>query len=700
MDTVGSWVKEQRLVYRGNSKEAARRALSLHGGSFSRAAVALDAEHARAKRHVARVAVVLALGRHVARSVPLVISVVILGGALHLLRLGQALGLLSVTTGLASCLLVLRARHAFGSTEINSLADGKRRLVGRLLLVSACISGGVASVEGAAAEAASDEVLLRWCPTAMCRSAALGDHTSSDGLLGRLLALAGAVLAAAATALSAWTEAEGVTALRVSWLALQQPCLRLVELQLATHASVLPRSGRLAGAALTLVLCGVPVAGPDLHWLAKHVQQIAVERARWRMLTRLWTRRLGLGLVLSSKVAWLAAAAWAHGLLPISTAVQPCSAGLLPRLLSDSTACGAWPRLLQLADKRSALPGLGVLLAHATPSGTAGTDTPAAVLAEYIALLLLLFLLREVPRLHPAMRAVCVRLSVWQRLAARASLYVAGPAGKGAATAQTAALPATTPRGPKQLPTVTPRPAYWMHHSARAAAGYELVRCRESIVRQMQQVFAVEDPATLSRGRDVRFFGPKYNTLKVGAVWRIEAPHLWDRYFVARADMLRIGSRLWDQRNVTFPAVSLRAPFAAATAALEGAPELMAAANEVYLLHGTRPETINAICSHGMNERYSGGLFGCGTYFAEVADKTNQCAFTFKPHVPMANARRATPIFAYGPCSLPHRTHAPFSQTHVDHHRPGMSSRIEDRRPPQASRLCERRCTMPTLRPR
>jgi len=102
------------------------------------------------------------------------------------------------------------------------------------------------------------------------------------------------------------------------------------------------------------------------------------------------------------------------------------------------------------------------------------------------------------------------------------------------------------------------------------------------------------------------------------------APHLWDRFYVARDAMLRLGARLWEQRQRTFPAVQLRPPFLDATSALEGSKSLVGAANEVYLLHGTRPETVHAICSHGMNERYSGGLFGCGTYFAEVADKTNQ----------------------------------------------------------------------------
>jgi hypothetical protein len=46
--------------------------------------------------------------------------------------------------------------------------------------------------------------------------------------------------------------------------------------------------------------------------------------------------------------------------------------------------------------------------------------------------------------------------------------------------------------------------------------------------------------------------------------------------------------------------------------------------NEAFLLHGTGPATIPNIMSGGANERFSGGLFGSGTYFAEDASKNDQ----------------------------------------------------------------------------
>jgi hypothetical protein len=97
----------------------------------------------------------------------------------------------------------------------------------------------------------------------------------------------------------------------------------------------------------------------------------------------------------------------------------------------------------------------------------------------------------------------------------------------------------------------------------------------------------------------------RYNRLVVRDAWRIEAPHLWDRFYVARDAMLRLGARLWEQRQRTFPAVQLRPPFLDATSALEGSKSLVGAANEVYLLHGTRPETVRAVSAHGWGQAIS-----------------------------------------------------------------------------------------------
>merc|ERR1719313_83263 len=58
---------------------------------------------------------------------------------------------------------------------------------------------------------------------------------------------------------------------------------------------------------------------------------------------------------------------------------------------------------------------------------------------------------------------------------------------------------------------------------------------------------------------------------------------------------------------------------------MEGLPaDLDPSINEVFLSHGSKPESVLAILSGGLNERFSGGLFGNGTYFAEDVAKNDQ----------------------------------------------------------------------------
>jgi len=51
---------------------------------------------------------------------------------------------------------------------------------------------------------------------------------------------------------------------------------------------------------------------------------------------------------------------------------------------------------------------------------------------------------------------------------------------------------------------------------------------------------------------------------------------------------------------------------------------MRADATEVMLLHGTKPDSLLAILTNGLNERFSGGLFGHGSYLAEDAGKNDQ----------------------------------------------------------------------------
>merc|ERR1712129_226808 len=46
--------------------------------------------------------------------------------------------------------------------------------------------------------------------------------------------------------------------------------------------------------------------------------------------------------------------------------------------------------------------------------------------------------------------------------------------------------------------------------------------------------------------------------------------------------------------------------------------------NEKVFLHGTKPEHVSKIVNSGLNERFSGGLFGKGVYLAEDPSKIDQ----------------------------------------------------------------------------
>lgn len=48
--------------------------------------------------------------------------------------------------------------------------------------------------------------------------------------------------------------------------------------------------------------------------------------------------------------------------------------------------------------------------------------------------------------------------------------------------------------------------------------------------------------------------------------------------------------------------------------------------NEGWFLHGTKPETVLQILSHGLSERMCGGKFGKGVYLAEDPEKADQYA--------------------------------------------------------------------------
>merc|ERR1712151_410966 len=118
-------------------------------------------------------------------------------------------------------------------------------------------------------------------------------------------------------------------------------------------------------------------------------------------------------------------------------------------------------------------------------------------------------------------------------------------------------------------------------------------------------------------GRDQRLLGA-HSGFRLRAAWRIENPNLFKKYSVEKQ---RLKSIIEQSRRRT-PTANVRREWHRALSTLPC--ELDRTVNELYLSHGTKPDVVLSVISNGLNERYSGGLFGQGTYFAEDLGKNDQ----------------------------------------------------------------------------
>lgn len=125
------------------------------------------------------------------------------------------------------------------------------------------------------------------------------------------------------------------------------------------------------------------------------------------------------------------------------------------------------------------------------------------------------------------------------------------------------------------------------------------------------------NPQWLGVGRDVQEAG-RYSRLALASAWRVENPGLWRRYATERQ---RIRNEI-QGRHIRVSDPKIRAELQSSWEKMPG--KLDRVINEVRLFHGTKPDTLLAILSNGPNERFSGGIFGSGTYLAEDAGKSDQ----------------------------------------------------------------------------
>lgn len=122
-------------------------------------------------------------------------------------------------------------------------------------------------------------------------------------------------------------------------------------------------------------------------------------------------------------------------------------------------------------------------------------------------------------------------------------------------------------------------------------------------------------------GRDQRT-ALDYNGFAPYCAWRLQHPGLWGKYAMERENLRKIEIVALQKQGVPLPDARLRQPFKDMATMLPG--RLDDSINEVFLSHGSKPESLLAILSGGLNERFSGGLFGNGTYLAEDIAKNDQ----------------------------------------------------------------------------
>lgn len=159
-------------------------------------------------------------------------------------------------------------------------------------------------------------------------------------------------------------------------------------------------------------------------------------------------------------------------------------------------------------------------------------------------------------------------------------------------------------------------PSYWSGKDT-PSQGWSTVPVKDRSTLDLLQACLATDGSQLGQGRDVVEAG-RYSRLELALAWRIEHPSLWQRYEIERES---ITSEI-RKRGLRIPELRVRRELYSAAKKLPG--ELHTNINEVRLLHGTKPETLLAVLTNGLNERFSGGLFGEGSYLAEDAGKNDQ----------------------------------------------------------------------------
>jgi len=168
-------------------------------------------------------------------------------------------------------------------------------------------------------------------------------------------------------------------------------------------------------------------------------------------------------------------------------------------------------------------------------------------------------------------------------------------------------------------------PTYWSAQASDAGAWCIQVASAE----ELKALCIGMVPGGTFGGRDQKTPG-KYKGIVPYAAWRLQHQGLWGKYSMEKENMRVIQAKALAKDGLVIPPIEVRTEY---TQMAEQLPaQLDADINEMYLSHGSKPESVVAILSGGLNERFSGGLFGNGTYLAEDVAKNDQYCTPDRSH--------------------------------------------------------------------
>jgi len=166
---------------------------------------------------------------------------------------------------------------------------------------------------------------------------------------------------------------------------------------------------------------------------------------------------------------------------------------------------------------------------------------------------------------------------------------------------------------------------YWDRPPAGAQRAWSLSPASDAEIAALR--VGMELGGTLG-GKDQRT-ALDYKGFDLARAWRIQHLGLWGKYAMERENLRKYEITSLEANGIKLQHPQIRFKFQDMAQKLPGT--LDASVNEVYLSHGSKPESVMAILSGGLNERFSGGLFGNGTYLAEDVAKNDQyCTYDRK----------------------------------------------------------------------